>query len=166
MSCLLLHVHLAFIKLKGTSYVTPRFLCGQCQVRRYVMRSSLLVSSAAIVLMASSGLATTDHPGRAASKAGPQRNKIARQLHRRREGKEPSSGMKSTHSEENSGMKSTQSEKNTDAQSKQKEEKSGMKSTQSKKNRVRRRAKAPGKLTVVKIRRAWERRAISNAART
>ena len=65
MSCLLFHVHLAFIKLKGTSYVTPRFLCGQCQVRRYVMRSSLLISSAAIVLMASSGLANAQNEPRA-----------------------------------------------------------------------------------------------------
>jgi hypothetical protein len=96
------------------------------------MRSSFLVSAAAIMLMASSGLANAQESSKTSreqSGAATQQNTTAPSSNR--EGKEPSSGTKSTHSEENSGMKSTKSEKNTGAQSTQKEEKSGVKSTQS-----------------------------------
>ncbi len=92
------------------------------------MRNSLLISAAAIAMMASSGFAyaqTSREQGGAAT----QQNNTA--MPSNCEGKEPSSGMKSTHSEEKSGMKSTQSEEKSGAQSTQKEEKSGKKSTQS-----------------------------------
>jgi Protein of unknown function (DUF1236) len=97
-------------------------------MRKYVMRNSLLISAAAIAVIASSGFAyaqTSREQGGAAT----QQNNTA--MPSNREGKEPSSGMKSTHSEEKSGMKSTPSEEKSGAQSTQKEEKSGKKSTQS-----------------------------------
>jgi hypothetical protein len=96
------------------------------------MRNSLLISAAAIALVATSGLAnaqSSSGTSREQGGAAAQQNSTATPSNR--EGKEPSSGMKSTHSEEKSGMKSTQSEERSGAQSTQKEEKSGMKSTQS-----------------------------------
>jgi hypothetical protein len=109
------------------------------------MRNSFLVSAAAIVLMASSGLANAQESSKTSreqSGAATQQNITAPSSNR--EGKEPSSGTKSTHSEENSGMKSTQSEKNTGAQSTQKEDKSGAKSTQSEEKSGAARSKSAG----------------------
>jgi hypothetical protein len=92
------------------------------------MRNSFLISAAAIAVIASSGFAYAQ-TNREQGGAATQQNNTA--MPSNREGKEPSSGMKSTHSEEKSGMKSTQSEEKSGAQSTQKEGKSGKKSTQS-----------------------------------
>jgi hypothetical protein len=94
------------------------------------MRKSFLISAAAIAVVASSGFANAQ-ASREQGGAAAQQNSTAPS---NREGKEPSSGMKSTHSEEKSGMKATQSEEKSGAQSTQKEEKSGVKATQSGEN--------------------------------
>jgi uncharacterized protein DUF1236 len=96
------------------------------------MRNSFLISAAAIALIANFGFANaqgSSGTSREPSGAATQQNSATPS---NRGGKEPSSGMKSTHSEEKSGMKSTESEDKSGAQSTQKEDnKSGTKSTQS-----------------------------------
>ena len=93
------------------------------------MRSSFLVSAAAIALIASSGFAfAQERTGHEQGGAATQQNNTLTPSNR--EGKEPSSGMKSTHSEERPGMKSTQSQEKSGT-SMQKEEKSDTKSTHS-----------------------------------
>jgi hypothetical protein len=94
------------------------------------MRSRFLISAAAIALIASSGFAVAEErTSREQGGAATQQNNAPTPSNR--EGKERSSGMKSTHSEEEPGMKSTQSQQKSGAQSTQTEEKSGTKSTHS-----------------------------------
>jgi hypothetical protein len=104
---------------------------GNANSEETVMRNSFLISAAAIAVVASSGFANAQ-ASREQGGAAAQQNSTATPSNR--EGKEPSSGTKSTHSEEKSGMKSTQSEEKSGAQSTQKEEKSGVKATQSGEN--------------------------------
>ena len=95
------------------------------------MRNRFLISAAAIAFVASSGFANAQ-ASREQGGASAQQNSTATPSNRK--GKEPSSGMKSTHSEEKSGMKSTQSEGKSGAQSTQKEENSGVKATEFREN--------------------------------
>jgi Protein of unknown function (DUF1236) len=128
---LLLSVLTAFTNRK--EHLPSRLVAsaGNANSEETVMRNSFLISAAAIAVVASSGFANAQ-ASREQGGASAQQNSTATPSNR--EGKEPSSGMKSTHSEEKSGMKSTQSEEKSGAQSTQKEENFGVKATQSGEN--------------------------------